>query len=122
MPSCHATPRHAILLARLVLTGNEYVLARRDGVLLDGRPDGAKRTEPTLTLTLPLTLTLTLTLALSLAQPEPSPSPNPNPNRSPNRNPPGASAQIYAVAQSRDRAAGAAESRGTAFAIGNKVK
>ena len=55
-----------------VLAGNEYVLTRRDGVLLDGRPDGA-------------------------------------------------SAQIYAVAQSRDRAAGAAEGRGTAFAIGNKV-
>ena len=65
-------PEDLPVMHQLVLTGNEYVLARRDGVLLDGRPDGA-------------------------------------------------SAQIYAVAQSRDRAAGAAEGRGTAFAIGNKV-
>ena len=56
--------------SQLVRTGNEYVLARRDGVLLDGRPDGAKRTElaltPTPTPTLTLTLTLTVTLSLTL--------------------------------------------------------
>ena len=35
--------------------------------------------------------------------------------------PDGASAQIFAVAQERDRAAGAARGQGVAFAIGNKI-
>lgn len=71
-------PEDLPVMHKLVLPGNEYVLARRDGVLLDGRPDGS-------------------------------------------------SAQILAVAQSRDRAAGAAAAVGgpgagaAAFAVGNKV-
>ena len=65
-------PEDLPVMHKLVLPGNEYVLARRDGVLLDGRPDGA-------------------------------------------------SAQIFAVAQQRDRAAGAAAAASARFACGNKV-
>ena len=65
-------PEDLPVMHKLVLPGNEYVLARRDGVLLDGRPDGA-------------------------------------------------SAQIFAVAQSRDRMAGAAAAASARFACGNKV-
>jgi hypothetical protein len=71
-------PRHAAGStphSQLVRTGNEYVLARRDGVLLDGRTDGAKRTELTLTPTPTPTLSLTLTLILTLT-PTPTPTLN----------------------------------------------